>query len=243
MNNNQEIKQFSFIEMVLYHLLPGLPILFFTLLFANPTWGMGLSIYLSLMLAILCGLLPVQLGILFFHAKKENKSLKELILFHRDTTLKNTLAWALPCIVISFVLFGVMSQIEPKLWGDVFSWVPDWFRINLFSLASLSQGEVVLTFGLGVILNGVLGPLVEEIYFRGFLLPRMEKAGKFAPLLNTVLFSLYHLFTPWENITRILAMYPFVYAVWRNKNIKISIIVHLTLNTLSMVGMIVLLFS
>lgn len=91
---------------------------------------------------------------------------------------------------------------------------------------------------IGVLLNGLLGPFVEELYFRGFLLPRMERLGKLAPVVNTVLFSLYHFFTPWENITRILAILPFVSVVYYKKNIRIGMVVHLSLNTFSMIAMI-----
>jgi hypothetical protein len=37
------------------------------------------------------------------------------------------------------------------------------------------------------LLNGVIGPVVEELYFRGFLLPRMEGLGRWAPLVNVTL--------------------------------------------------------
>jgi len=65
----------------------------------------------------------------------------------------------------------------------------------------------------------------------------MNKLGIWAPFINGVLFSVYHFFTPWENITRILAMTPYLYAVWYKKNIVIGIVVHLSLNLVSMAGM------
>ena len=45
--------------------------------------------------------------------------------------------------------------------------------------------------------------MVEKMYFRGYLLPRISRLGAWAPLVNTVLFSPYHLFTPWLNVGRI----------------------------------------
>ena len=45
--------------------------------------------------------------------------------------------------------------------------------------------------------------MVEEMYFHGYLLPRISRLGAWAPLVNTVLFSLYHFFTPWLNVGRI----------------------------------------
>lgn len=239
MNNKQNLKQFNILEILLYHLLPGVPILLFAILFANPNWGAGLSIYMSLMLAILFGLIPVQLGILFYHAKKSKRSIKDLILFKDQKSLKKTLLWAIPCLIISFLIFGIVAPKEHTIW-TIFNWIPSWFRLDLFSITAIPRSELGITLTLGVILNGVAGPFVEELYFRGFLLPRMEKLGKLAPFINVVLFSLYHLFTPWENITRILALTPYIYGVWKKQNIRIGMVVHLTLNTLSMVGMILL---
>jgi len=56
--------------------------------------------------------------------------------------------------------------------------------------------------------------------------------------MNAVLFSVYHFFTPSENVSRILALLPMVYAVWWKRNIRIGIILHCGGNA---VGMFVLL--
>jgi membrane protease YdiL (CAAX protease family) len=84
-----------------------------------------------------------------------------------------------------------------------------------------------------ILLSCIFGPLVEELYFRGYLLPRMDKyAGKWAPFLNTVLFSIYHFFSPWENLIRIVATYPLVYLVWKKRDIRFGIFVHIIVNTI-----------
>ena len=116
-------------------------------------------------------------------------------------------------------------------------------RVSLDSLDNASRGMAWLTVILGIIFNGLLGPFVEELYFRGFLLPRMNLLGKFAPLVNAVFFSIYHFFSPWENITRIIALTPLVYTVWHKKNIRIGIFVHCGMNTLSMISIAVLFLS
>jgi membrane protease YdiL (CAAX protease family) len=92
-------------------------------------------------------------------------------------------------------------------------------------------------------LDGFSVPIVAELYFRGFLLPRMSRFGKFAPLINTILFSIYHLFTPWQIITRIIGITPMVYSVWINKDIKIGMIVHCMLNITGNVGLMMLIFA
>ncbi len=80
-----------------------------------------------------------------------------------------------------------------------------------------------LIFG---VVNAVVGPVVEEVYFRGYLLPRLSRFGAWAPLINTVLFSLYHFFTPWQNVGRILGLLPMVYAAWWKRSIYVSMGAH-----------------
>ena len=236
MDRIREVKQFNIIQIVLYHLLPGVPILLIAIVCANPVWGLGLPIFLSLMLAILFGLIPVQLGILVFTAKREGKKVKEIFAFTEKAPILKTILWALPCFLFSFVVFALLAQVEHPFW-TIFNWVPEWFRIDRFDVGSMKAPALWLTIALNFILNGFLGPLTEELYFRGFLLPRMSRLGKLAPLINAVLFSLYHFFTPWENITRIIALIPYIYAVWYHRNVRIGILVHCSLNTLGAIGM------
>ena len=82
-----------------------------------------------------------------------------------------------------------------------------------------------------LVVLGVLGPLTEELYFRGYLLPRIGRFGAWAPLMNVSLFALYHLWKPWEVLTLIIVLGPTMYAVWRLRDIRISIAVHIGLNS------------
>ncbi len=221
---NDNIKQLTTMQILLLHLLPGLPILFVAFALSNPYWGIGLPFILSIYLAIAFGLIPTELLILLFVAKHSGKKFKEIITFTDKTSLLKTVLWVLPLFTILGLVFSIVPEIEKPLW-TMFNWVPDWFRINVDIIKqtpSLIWPTIIVAF----VFNGLLGPMVEELYFRGFLLPRMNKLGKKAPLINVVLFSAYHFFTPWENITRILALLPYVYAVWYKRNIRIGVIVH-----------------
>jgi hypothetical protein len=92
---------------------------------------------------------------------------------------------------------------------------------------------VVVFFVVAFTLNGIVGPVVEELYFRGHLLPRIDRLGRWAPVLNAVLFSVYHFWTPWQNLGRILGLLPWVYAVWWTRSVYLSIIVHVAVNMTS----------
>jgi len=52
----------------------------------------------------------------------------------------------------------------------------------------------------------LLESALEEIYFRGFLLPRMGYAGRSAVPLHSLLFALYHLWMPWRIVALAVAM-------------------------------------
>ena len=52
--------------------------------------------------------------------------------------------------------------------------------------------------------------------------------------MNTVLFSVYHFFSPWRNLTRVLAIAPMVYAVSWKRSIFVGIAVHCLLNSIAM---------
>jgi hypothetical protein len=83
---------------------------------------------------------------------------------------------------------------------------------------------------------------VEEMYFRGYLLPRLSRFGAGAPLVNMVLFSIYHFFTPWQNVGRILGLLPMVYAAWWKRSIYASMGAHVLGNVSVILMLLVVLF-
>lgn len=233
-------EELSIPKIILLGLLPGLVILLLVIIFSSPLFGINFSILLSLMLAIILGLIPTELGILRFIAGKENKKIMDLILYKNKTPIKRLLFSIIIPFAIMEAVFVFIPSYELKLW-KIFDFVPDWFRLEKINLSEINHLKVTVV--LGLIFNGFLGPIVEEIYFRGYLLPRMGVFGKLAPLINGIIFSVYHFFTPWQNITRIIAIIPLEYSVWLNKDIRIGIIVHCLGNTISNISLIMLLLQ
>jgi uncharacterized protein len=86
---------------------------------------------------------------------------------------------------------------------------------------------ILVTAICALTLNGVVGPIVEELYFRGHLLPRISRFGRWAPLLNVLFFPFYHFWTPWMFFSRVLLL---VYVVWWKRNIYLGMIAHCLLN-------------
>jgi uncharacterized protein len=88
----------------------------------------------------------------------------------------------------------------------------------------------LLTFGAYLILNGLAGPIVEELYFRGYLLPRLSRFGRKAPLLETLLFTVYHFWQPWLYPAILAAFAALVFPVYRTRNIYVGMWAHCLLN-------------
>ena len=96
--------------------------------------------------------------------------------------------------------------------------------------SAYARSSLILTLSLGLLLSGFGASVVEELYFRGYLLPRISRLKMLAPLMNVALFSVYHFFSPWQFPVIFLAFLPIVYVVYIKKNIYLGIIVHCLLN-------------
>ena len=240
-----DVKQHTPIKSILLHLLPGVVVFISILIFSQPFFSelMGvderLSPILGFLLGILFGLLPVQLGILLFAGKNETGeySIRKIIKYTEKSRVKEYILFVPALILYFLVLFVAIAPIiQPYIVQTFFYWWPEKYNFQLLlqnpSMVADYDGIKVLIF-VYILLSCISGPLVEELYFRGYLLPRMERyAGKWAPFLNTVLFSVYHFFSPWENLIRIAASYPLVYTVWKKRDIRFGILVHILVNTI-----------
>lgn len=148
--------------------------------------------------------------------------------------------WRKVLLVIS--LFGWAFAVSVLgLGGSIkdsfFSWMPQWALNPLpesYAHTGSPNAQVVTAVGFLLILV-ILAPLVEELYFRGYLLPRIGRFGAWAALINASLFAFYHLWKPWDSINLIIILAPMVYAVWRTKDIRVGIAVHIMLNSLAWV--------
>jgi hypothetical protein len=242
----KQYEQHSVTKSILLHLIPGVPVIAGLFIFSLPVFSriLGIAVELhvvvGLTLSILIMLVPIQLGILLYQGKKQNGkfSLKGIIGYTEKSSIKDYIIYIPILLIYSVLLFAVVSpMITPAITDTLFAWYPQEYNLQIAmanpGVLSGYQG-VYLLLVMFIITNGILGPLVEELYFRGYLLPRMDGyAKKWAPVLNVVLFSLYHYFSPWDNPTRIIALIPLVYIVWRKRDIRFGIWVHILLNTSS----------
>jgi len=221
------------------HLLPGALLTAFYYLSAPLLMRVGYPVWMSLLLAILVVLIPFELGYLLYQGHKESGrlSLKSVVLNSKPLPLWQYFVLVPLLLGWSAAVFTAFTPLDEFFLRTLFAWIPAWSIPSTFgNIAQYSRSVFLDTFVLGLALNGLAGPIVEELYFRGYLLPRLPASRAWAPLINVLLFSLYHFFSPWQNVTRIVAFSPLVYAVSWKRNIHLSIFTHCLLNTLGMLS-------
>ncbi len=216
------------------HLLPGALIVVFYVLAAPIVRDLGFPALMAIYLAITFVLIPFELGYLIYQAKGSGTTLPSVVLYREPVPKGQFVA----LVLVTFVWSAICSvllypPLDEFFIQNVFSWVPEWFLLSE-DFARYSTAALLVTWVLGFVVNAIVGPTVEELYFRGYLLPRISRLGAWAPLVNTVLFSVYHFFTPWANVGRIVALLPMVYAVWWKRNLYVGVVVHVLGNISTM---------
>lgn len=238
-------EQHSLATSIILHLLPGILILVFFLVLTPLLTGQGFPTLFCLFLAVAVVLIPFELGYILYQARRKNKtfSLNGIVLYRQKLPVWQYIALIPPFLGWALVSYFVIAPpIQNSFKGEYFSWLPAWFFLD-HNLAHSSKSALLATWVMGVLFNGIAGPVVEELYFRGYLLPRISRLKGWAPLLNVCLFSIYHFFTPWRNLERILALLPGTYIIQWKKNIYLGMIPHCLLNTTGMLLMAPLVFG
>jgi membrane protease YdiL (CAAX protease family) len=242
---NEAIEPQKIWQSLSWHLIPGVLITIFIYFVTPLLMKAGFPTMMGIMMAILVILIPFELGYLLYQSKKSTGrlSIKAVI-----SEQKPVVWWQFALIVTGLIfwcglIFISMAPVDKFITNNWFSWLPPTFIFSLSpdSVSQYPAWAVKVTVIAAFILNGFAGPIVEELYFRGYLLPRIPVSRVWAPLVNVVLFSLYHFFSPWQNFTRILAMIPMVYAVAWKRNIYLSMATHCIGNTIGMIGLLSLL--
>lgn len=188
-------------------------------------------------------MVPIELGIILNASKKETGKYSFASAFtgHEKMPLWKS-------FVIAFVFFGIagllsvtVAPLENYLFSGLrnglLSHLPtgfDW--TNYEYLKAFSKPVLIATCIYYFVFNVFVGPITEELFFRGHLTSHYNKQTAFTPILIAILFSLYHFWLPFNNFFRILVFAPVAYVAYKKKNIYISMLFHCMCNLISVVG-------
>ena len=246
-----QVEPMSVPKSIILHLLPGILILIFNILLEPFVVQLGFPTILTLILVDLIILVPFELGFLLYISKKENSNynLKELIPYFESVPAKSFIGFVIITFIWAFLVNMLMFPVTNFLSENIFSWMPEVFfstdpiRLETFDPTQYNQLNLVIVLILALIGTGISVPIVEELYFRGYLMSRISRFVIWTPVINVALWSLYHFWSPWSFFAYLIGFIPVAYAVLKTKNVYISIIGHMIANLFLVISFISLMLG
>jgi uncharacterized protein len=192
------MEKYSLSKSILLHLLPGVFILLFYILLTPTINRMGYPSLFSLLISVSLGIL-LEMGHLLYVGYKINGriSLKGVI-----NTSERLPIWKFSLILLISFLIMIICVIgivlfESSIKQAFFSKLPAWYFFDT-NFASFSKKALITTALLRLLLDGLIIPIIEELYFRGYLLNRLPNYLRYKLIIAALLFTVYHFWQPWN---------------------------------------------
>lgn len=211
------------------HVLPGFVTLIAFISLKPYVTNAGYPPLMAFTLAVLFFDLPLLLGIILVQGRKLNQrwSLKGVIGNLERTKAGKFFGIVLVGIGLAIGLFAIGSPIERFMASLFTSILPDWMYLDhVKQYSNYPRSVLMQTVLLWAVVTGIVLPVVEEVYFRGYLLPRMSSSRINAIVANAGLFALYHAWHPYGLLTFFLQGLLFSTFVLLYRNIRFSIAWH-----------------
>jgi uncharacterized protein len=229
------------------HLAPGcVPFFSYLLLFAPLSEAFGFPRQMAFVWMDAFVLIPFLLASLFClgRAKNGRWTLDGIVLNRRRLPGSRLVTLLLVLSGYSALVMVVLSWTHTALLQHVFYWLPDSIlQLEKPDVNGYRFSVVLATRLASLLFVGVVGPIAEELYFRGFLLPRLSWMGPASSEWQAFLFAGYHFLSPWDFVWRVFVLIPTIYAVQRNQSISIGIWGHCVGNTAGELLALIALFS
>lgn len=238
----EQAEQHSVPRSAALHILPGVLVAVVFVLTMPLVRGAGLPPFMALVAADLV-VLPLLLGALLYLGYRRNgrPTLDGVVLYRRPLSLRRWL-WMVPALLIFAGLsFALLAPISSWLFETLFGWVPSQFILPM-DMSPWSGPMLAPLVVVYLLVVAVMASIVEEVYFRGYLLPRVSRFGAGAAVLNATLFALYHVWSPWLLVARIVAITPTAFATMRTRNVRLPSTMHVIGNSADAVGWLSLAF-
>jgi membrane protease YdiL (CAAX protease family) len=218
-------------QVVVLHLLPGAVQMTVLAVLARPMLAAGAPAELAFLTAVVLAGLPCMLVVLL-RARGRQASGGQVVRNRAPMPLWQYVALYVPMLALAFGVLFATAPLNRMLAEKVFFWLPDYVQPEWQPSAPPARALVLLTLVLQLVIDGVVTPVTEEVYFRGYLLPRMGYLGGWAPAVNALLFAVQHFWQPYNWVLIFLLSLSMAYVVWWKRNIYISMLLHGSANTI-----------
>lgn len=231
-----------------YQVLPGLANL---MVFVPIAWLLrdtAVPSMVALFLAILLGEVPASWYLMVRGLRRDGQPVRMETLFpwRRRPGLPLLVGLGLLLALAGLVLVGGLAgAFQPALRELVFGWVPDWLVMEMGpeAVAGGSRTGLIILWALSGVVGVGVGGITQELYHRGFILPRTSRLGWGSVPLNAVLFAVVHTAAPWG--------WPFFFgvgliwgaAVYHWRSVQLGLVGHIGMLALGWLGMTVMIFG
>jgi membrane protease YdiL (CAAX protease family) len=232
---DNSIERHTLLKSIILHLLPGLLVGGFYFSIAPFVKEQGFPSTMAMTMAGIFVLIPFELGFLLYLKRlKSGKLFNDIIKYCQRIPVWQYFIWV-PIVLTSIGLIFTALNFTSDFVMTFFKWIPSDMLYDMGLSQEFSKQNLIITYTSFFLFLVLILPTIEELYFRGYLLPRMPaKLKGWTALVHSSLFALYHVWTPWMFVARAIGLLPLIYMV-RRKNIFLGIIVHCLMNSIDFI--------
>ena len=231
--SQQSDNQHPLLRSLLLHVLPGALVTAALFVLKPLLEGTGYPPLLAFLLAVVLIDIPFMLGVMLREGKKLNGrySLDDVLQYREKLPWKSFVLIFVGAFVVVYLLVMILTPVSGSLAESVFSGLPQWiFFEEQTQYEEYAKGVLLVLFTLQLVVTGILLPWVEELYFRGYLLPRISRYGRWAPILGGLGFGLYHVWQLYGFVTVLMLGAALGYLGWWKRDVRLSIRLHVFAN-------------
>ena len=197
---------------------------------------LGLPRFFSFTIAEALVLTPIELGLLLRAAHRATgrwslRALPPVIAYRRPLTRRMILLVPL-LLVLALAVAVAYTPVGNAIGGGLTGIYPHWLIAAENAPAGFSKVVLASTLLATLAIDGVINPTVEELYFRGYLLPRLPVAGWPAIPVSAALFALQHYWQPWNWLVIFGLQLILITLVVRLRCVRLGIVMHVLTNSL-----------
>lgn len=226
------MQQFSPLKAAGLQLAPGFANLVIFTIFALWFESIGIPPLLALAATILVAEVPLSWWIMRRVTRSETGGAFDLnVTFPWRAAIPwwQYLVIGLPLIIFGMIVIGAVTPAISSLIRSALELnIPAWFLLepDPAMFAGMNQQMLITMWLSSLIIFAGVGGITQELYARGFLLPRTQTLGHLAPLFNAVIFAIFHLNAPWSWPGFAILALPWAYLTWWKRSVKFGLVGH-----------------
>lgn len=226
------LPQHGLVRSVLLHLFPGAvtAAIYFTCM--KTVTQAGHSPLATRLISSVAGLCVVELGILLLAGKRRNGrwSLDGIVLYRKSWPTSRYFKVVPVLVLLCVIVYGIAFRIDILWLRIATTWrAPAHWFAGMNQNVGVGRTAVLVTSVSRLAIDGFALPIVEETYFRGYLLPRISRFGALGVVLNCALFAIYHFWQPFSLPTLFLTSLPIAFATWLSANYRLGMATRIVL--------------